>query len=202
MNGDATFGRPGMPPLEFYHTVGVPSATTDTLYHPVEVKKGRWTCDCDFGKHHPFCKCRHAMQVEGARKDMEIEFLKELHELPDDAWETLENVVSHFTGKHGVAMDFIAVRILKLAVAKGVMTADDLYVDMGEKTMAHHNIIGTTFRYLQAKTFIRKVGIHGSRKPNNHGSAAFDWSITDEGRNALTQPYVVDEAPASMADSD
>jgi transcription initiation factor IIE alpha subunit len=143
------------------------------------------------------------MMVEGARKDMELEFLKGLKDLEEDQWETLENVVSHFTGKHGIEMDFIAHRVLKLALTNGVMTADDLYEDMGQNTMAHHNIIGTTFRYLQAKGFISKVGLHNMKKrTNSHGAVVYQWSITDRGREALLHPYVVEEAPASMSESD
>ncbi len=198
MSGDGAH----VPPLWSFHTVPISSATSDRMYHPTETKKGVWTCECRFMQEHPFGKCQHVLRLELMRRAMEIDFLKNLVELPEDTWETIENVVAYFVGTRGVEMNILMVRILEIAEKQPSMTSDDLFESFGEKTFKKdkdqkdrlQHLIGACFRWLSSHKMIERAGFYNVKKrKTSHGSVVFRWAITDEGRKALQRPLIAPE---------
>ncbi len=174
-------------PLEAYDAPvhGIPSFSSNRMYFPREIRPGEWECQCEAQIHHPFGKCQHILRLIVGRKDSVIAFLIEVKDLPEDAWNDLEEIVKYYEDEHDVEMEFLGRRILKLGLRDPIVTGDSLSRELGEKTLENPGMIGAAFQSLQHKKWITKVGYHSSKKKNNHGSVAFDWVISDEGREAL-----------------
>lgn len=162
-------------PLETYHEAPVVSPNSGREYHPGRGADGKWSCDCEAGKHKR--TCLHIALLLLRQEKAKTGYLQETHGWSNEAVETFEEVAERcLRGDEFNEAEWVRKVILKLGAEGKELTADDVYEAVGGKFIRDPRLLGSVIGLMRREGVLKPLGYVASSR--NAGRPVVRWVLS------------------------